>query len=133
MKWKSLGYKALLVATAAAGVFIGRYVTLDRTYRVEREEGLVMLKHEDTGKRYGLTTYQGEVYLGDSNHHLAGLQAMSTDEGMKTMRPTINKLQQEVNSLETKIAARQITDTIEDVGADIKDGWRNLKHNLIRD
>lgn len=131
MKWKSLGYKALLVATAAAGVFIGRYVTLDRNYRVEREEGLVMLKYEDTGKRYALSTYQGEVYLGDSNHHLAGLQAMSTEEGMKTMRPTINRLQQEVDSLETKIAARRVTDAVEDVGGNILEGWRNFKHNLI--
>jgi hypothetical protein len=131
MKIKTIGCICITIAAPIIGGIIGRYTALDRNYRIEREQGQVMLRSADPNQAYPLTILDGQIYLGDSEHNLIGVRKLSKYEGQQSMQPTVDTLAETNSELEGRIKARQITDTIEEVGDDLRDAWRNFKHNLI--
>jgi hypothetical protein len=124
MKIKTIGCICITIAAPIIGGIIGRYTALDRNYRIEREQGQVMLRSADPNQAYPLTIL-------DSEHNLIGVRKLSKYEGQQSMQPTVDTLAETNSELEGRIKARQITDTIEEVGDDLRDAWRNFKHNLI--
>ena len=131
MNVKSVAYAAVVLAGFAAGIAVGRYATLDREYKINREGDQVWLQSQLCEQSYQLIRFECDFYLGSSDHHLNGVRAVAKYEGQQSVKPEMDRLKHKVSDLSDKIAKRQITDAVEDIADDIGDGWRNFKHNLI--
>lgn len=128
---KKAAYVTIAAGLFVTGVAIGHYSATDREYQIMRFDEAVFLRSVSLDRAYQLTRTQDEVYLGDSEHNLKGVRAVSYLEGKEAMQPQVEQLTNQVSELEGKIRARKVVDTVEDVGDNIGDGWRNFKHNLL--
>lgn len=132
MGWKKYAAMGVIASSMLGGGYLGRMSALDREYRIVRNRGDVALNVISTERTYPIIPFDGEIYVGDSEHHLRGVQAAARYEGRTEMQPTIDRLQSEVSNLETKIAMRRLTDQLESIGDSIRSGWRNFKHNTLK-
>ncbi|MFH1307732.1 MAG: hypothetical protein ABIH72_02680 [archaeon] len=128
---KYIGAGIALVATFAAGALIGRAGALDRDYRVHRSGDEVNLESTSLDKSYALSQMQGEVYLGDSNHNLMGVQIMALQEGQQSREVEVSQLKEEKQELEGKIATGKLSSKVGEIGGAVKDDIRAMKHGLL--
>ena len=128
-------YKLMVGAAAcgliAGGCMIGKYVERDPEYSIQRKGGQAYVYVTHTKRSYELNTVAEEAYLGTSDHNMHGVQAIARIEGIRKSQPQIKSLQEQNDELTSRITKRQLTDELENLCDDVKDGWRNFKHNII--
>ncbi len=101
---KTLAYTALLAGGIAGGYHFGaNSCSADQEYNINRENKIVSLESKTLGTSYELKQIGGDFYLGDSNHNLKGVQALSMYETEKKVESKINGLESKLDSLETKL------------------------------
>jgi hypothetical protein len=131
MNLKKYACIGLVVASGTIGGYIGHKATLDREYRIIRDNNSVSLYVNSSSNSYPVIQHEGQAFVGDSEHHLMGVRIVANYEGMQETKPIIDELQNQVDTLERKIMLRKVTDGVEDLGASIKNGWRRLKHSTL--
>ncbi len=128
-------YKVLIGVTGiglmTGSCQIGRYIERDCDYRIQRKADQAFLHVTGIDQMYELHRVNDHVYLGGSDHNLQGVREVGQIEGIRSAQPQIDALRNQNEQLEGRISRRKIADQVEDIGGDIKEGWRNFKHNLL--
>lgn len=124
--------KTSYLTAFSLGVIIGYYTTVDREFRVDRDRNYVGISSVSQGTSYPLTSLGGDVFLGNSQHHLSGVRAAALCEGQEAMRPRLESLENKVSDLQRQNLMKDIRNVYDRTVYKIKEGWHNFMEDLRR-